>query len=113
MEQNNLAVRIVDLREKRGMTQTELANKMGLDKSIMSKVENGTRKVSSDELRNLSNIFNVSADYLLGKTNNKSDNELSLDEAVNSVMSFEGRPVTDHDRKMMKSLWKSYLENKE
>lgn len=113
MEQNNLAVRIVDLREKRGMTQTELANKMGLDKSIMSKVENGTRKVSSDELRNLSNIFNVSADYLLGKTNKKSDNELSLDEAVNSVMSFEGRPVTDHDRKMMKSLWKSYLENKE
>lgn len=67
MEQNNLAVRIVDLREKVGMTQTELANKMGLDKSTMSKVENGTRKVSSDELRKLSNIFDVSADYLLGK----------------------------------------------
>lgn len=113
VEQNNLAVRIVDLREKREMTQTELAKKMGLDKSSMSKVENGSRKVSSDELRRLSDIFDVSADYLLGKTDEKNNSDLSLDEAVDSVMSFDGRPVTDHDRQMMKSLWKSYLENKD
>lgn len=113
MKQNNLAVRIVDLREKQEMTQTELAKKMGLDKSSMSKIENGTRKVSSDELRKLSDIFDVSADYLLGTASKKSNNGLSLDEAVDSVMSFDGRPVTDHDRQMMKSLWKSYLENKD
>ncbi|HJA22435.1 MAG TPA: helix-turn-helix domain-containing protein [Candidatus Limosilactobacillus intestinipullorum] len=113
MEQSNLAVRIVDLREKQEMTQTELAKKMGLDKSSMSKIENGTRKVSSDELRKLSDIFDVSADYLLGTVSKKSNNDLSLDEAVDSVMSFDGRPVTDHDRQMMKSLWKSYLENKD
>lgn len=95
------------------MTQTELAKKMGLDKSSMSKIENGTRKVSSDELRKLSDIFDVSADYLLGTVSKKSNNDLSLDEAVDSVMSFDGRPVTDHDRQMMKSLWKSYLENKD
>ncbi|WP_295731649.1 helix-turn-helix domain-containing protein [uncultured Limosilactobacillus sp.] len=68
MEQNNLAIRIVDLREKANMNQVELAKKMGFDKSTMSKIENGTRKVSSDELRKLSKIFNVSADYLLGRT---------------------------------------------
>lgn len=113
MEQSNLAIRIVDLREKQEMTQTELAKKMGLDKSSMSKIENGTRKVSSDELRKLSDIFDVSADYLLGTVSKKSNNDLSLDEAVDSVMSFDGRPVTDHDRQMMKSLWKSYLENKD
>lgn len=113
MEQNNLAIRIVDLREKQGITQTELAKKMGLDKSSMSKIENGTRKVSSDELRKLSDIFEVSADYLLGTVSKKNNNDLSLDEAVDSVMSFDGRPVTDHDRQMMKSLWKSYLENKD
>lgn len=95
------------------MTQTELAKKMGLDKSSMSKIENGTRKVSSDELRKLSDIFDVSADYLLGIVSKESNNDLSLDEAVDSVMSFDGRPVTDHDRQMMKSLWKSYLENKD
>ncbi|KRM84146.1 Cro CI family phage transcriptional regulator [Limosilactobacillus coleohominis DSM 14060] len=68
MEQNNLAIRIVDLREKANMNQVQLAKKMGFDKSTMSKIENGTRKVSSDELRKLSKIFNVSADYLLGRT---------------------------------------------
>lgn len=50
------------------MNQVQLAKKMGFDKSTMSKIENGTRKVSSDELRKLSKIFNVSADYLLGRT---------------------------------------------
>ena len=112
MEQKNLAVRIVDLREKLNMTQIELAHKMGFDKSTMSKVENGTRKVSSDELRKLSTIFHVSADYLLGNKSSKHP-KMTIDEAANSVMSFNGAPVTEHDRQVMKSLWKSYLENKD
>lgn len=68
MKNNDLAIRIVDLREKKNITQTELAKKMDLDKSSMSKIENGTRKVSSDEVAKLANIFNVSTDYLLGRT---------------------------------------------
>ncbi|MCD7113470.1 helix-turn-helix domain-containing protein [Limosilactobacillus agrestis] len=68
MKNNDLAIRIVDLREKKNITQTELAKKMDLDKSSMSKIENGTRKVSSDEVAKLANIFNVTTDYLLGRT---------------------------------------------
>lgn len=33
----------------------------------MNKIENGTRKASSEELRKLSSILDVSSDYLLGK----------------------------------------------
>lgn len=64
-----LAARIVDLREKQDLSQTALAKKLDLDKSSMSKIENGSRKVSSDELKQLSEIFEVTTDYLIG--NNK------------------------------------------
>lgn len=103
MEQNNLAIRIVDLREKVNMTQTELAKKMGFDKSTMSKVEKGTRKVSSDELRKLSRIFDVSADYLLGNENEPTEKTADLADK-DTVFTYEGREIPPEDLEYMKRL---------
>ena len=102
MEQNNLAIRIIDLREKVNMTQTELAKKMGFDKSTMSKVEKGTRKVSSDELRKLSRIFDVSADYLLGRK--ESENKTADLADKDTVFTYEGRQIPPEDLEYMKRL---------
>lgn len=63
---NDLAKRIIDLRESKNWTQTQLAKKMDLSKSIMSKIESGHRKITTDELKSLAEIFGVSTDYLLG-----------------------------------------------
>ena len=71
MADKALAERIVNLREKIDMKQSDLAKKLEIDKSAMSKIESGDRKVSSDELKQLSSIFKVSIDYLVdGKENN-------------------------------------------
>lgn len=102
MEQNNLAVRIVDLREKSGMAQTELAKKMGFDKSTMSKVENGSRKVSSEELKKLSNIFNVSADYLLGRKESVSKTADLADDKT--IFTYEGKKIPPEDLEYMKRI---------
>jgi len=67
MANKDLASRIIDLREKNNLTQTELASRLNVDKSSMSKIEKGTRKVSSDELSQIADIFDVTTDYLLGK----------------------------------------------
>lgn len=104
---------IINLRENHDWSQAELARRVKMDNTIVNKIEKGTRKVSSSELEAFSNVFGVSTDSLLGRKSKHSPQNLSLDEAVDSVMSFDGRPVTDHDRQMMKSLWKSYLENKD
>lgn len=103
MEQNNLAIRIVDLREKANMNQVELAKKMGFDKSIMSKIENGTRKVSSDELRKLSKIFNVSADYLLGNENESSEKTADLADKE-TIFTYEGKEIPPEDLEYMKRI---------
>lgn len=71
MANNELANRIINLRESKDWTQTELGKKIGLEKSAMNKIENGSRKVTTDELRQLAKVFDVSTDYLLGNTNKK------------------------------------------
>lgn len=66
MNNNIIPRRIIDLREKKDWSQTKLAQQVGISKSIMSKIENGSRKITAEELIVLANIFEVTSDYLLG-----------------------------------------------
>lgn len=110
----NVGTRIAELRNNAHMSQFQLAKVLKIGTSTLGMYETNKREPSPKVLKRIADYFNVSIDYLLGRSNNKKEKKgLSLDEAVDSVMSFDGRSVTDHDRQMMKSLWKSYLENKD
>ena len=61
--------RIKILREEFGMTQQELADKLGGAKSTIAMYEKGDRKPSLEVLMKLSDIFNCTIDYLMGLTN--------------------------------------------
>lgn len=54
------------LRLRENMTQAQLAQKLGLTKSVISAYETGLRLPSYDVLIHISKIFKVSTDYLLG-----------------------------------------------
>ena len=54
------------LRLKENMTQAQLAQKLGVTKSIISAYETGLRLPSYDILIHIAKIYNVSTDYLLG-----------------------------------------------
>lgn len=54
------------LRQSKGLTQTQLAKRLGINKSIISAYENQLRFPSVDVLVKLSLEFNISIDYLLG-----------------------------------------------
>lgn len=54
------------LRQKEGMTQLQLAQKLGLTKSVISAYETGLRLPSYDVLIHIAKIYNVTTDYLLG-----------------------------------------------
>ena len=60
--------KIKHLREELNMTQQELADKLEGAKSTIAMYEKGDRKPSLEVLVRLSEIFNCSIDYLLGKT---------------------------------------------
>lgn len=54
-------------REKRGLSQGDLAGRAGLQASAISHFETGTRKPSFDNLRRLADALDVTTDYLLGR----------------------------------------------
>lgn len=60
-----LGARIRELREKRGISQDALAADMKLPRPAISQIESGSRKIATDELLKLSDIFNVTVDELL------------------------------------------------
>jgi transcriptional regulator with XRE-family HTH domain len=59
---------IRSLREERGIRQEELGKALFLASSAVSAMENGKRVLTEDVIIRLCNYFNVSADYLLGRS---------------------------------------------
>lgn len=64
----SIGARIVMLREQKGLTQYELAEKAHISKSVMNRIELGTRPIRDDELISFAKILGVTADFLLGLT---------------------------------------------
>ena len=58
--------RIKELRTMRGMSQQDLADLLDLNKVTISQYERGARKPDLNVLTALSDIFNVSVNYILG-----------------------------------------------
>ncbi len=69
---------IVTLRTNQGMNQTEFAKKTNISRSVINRIELGTRPVRDDELKLFSRILNVSVDYLLGNTDLPYPNQIPL-----------------------------------
>ena len=58
--------RLKNLRLRKHMTQSDLAERLGVTKSVISAYETGLRMPSYDILIKISRIFRVTTDYLLG-----------------------------------------------
>lgn len=56
------------LRESAGFTQSSLAGFMNVDQSLVSKVEKGERRISSDMLERLSALFGVTVEQMVSQT---------------------------------------------
>lgn len=57
------------LRMAKGMTQGELAEKIGITRSRLSMYELGQREPDLETLEMIADFFNVDTDYLMGRTN--------------------------------------------
>ena len=58
--------RLAQIREKRGFTQTELADLLGLGTQQIWRYENGKTAPDGDTVARIATFLNVSSDYLLG-----------------------------------------------
>lgn len=63
-----MANNIASERARLGMNQEELGSKVGKDRSTISRWESNPNLMSVDNLLSLMDIFHCSADYLLGRS---------------------------------------------
>lgn len=63
--------RIRDLREDKDLTQSAIAKLLNTTQQQYSKIELGISDISGQRLIILAKFYNVSADYILGLTDNK------------------------------------------
>jgi transcriptional regulator with XRE-family HTH domain len=75
--------RLKELRLEKGLTQEKLANKLGINRTTIAKIESGDRDLTLDHIQRMSAFFGVPYDYLLGKTNNRT-NTIQVIDMTNS-----------------------------
>ncbi len=67
-------IRLKELREKHNISQLKLAMELNLTQNSVSRYENGEREADYNTLIAFADYFNVSVDYLLGRTDDPKRN---------------------------------------
>lgn len=80
-----LGNRIKALREELGLKQEDLANKMLVSPSAIGMYETNKREPNNELILKLAQFFNVSTDYLLGKTDIRNPGK-QIDDVLNEAM---------------------------
>lgn len=79
------AQRLIQLREDNNITQQALADDLEITRQSLSLYEKADRTINIDLLYKIAKYFDVSADYLLGLTDNK-----TLDITVKAICEYTG-----------------------
>lgn len=67
--------RLRDLREDKDMKQADVAQILGIAQTVYSRYERGFQNIPLEHLIKLADFYNVSTDYILGRTNNQKINK--------------------------------------
>lgn len=72
--------RLAELRAEKGLTQIQLANILNVSSGAIGMYETERRKLDSDKLVTFCDFFDVSIDYLLGRTDIRQPISLAINE---------------------------------
>ena len=65
--ENIIGGRLKELRKDGHITQTQMADYLGVDQTMITKLENGSRKLSVSLIEKICNLFGCSEEYLMGE----------------------------------------------
>ena len=70
--------KLVDLRNQKGLSQIELAERLGVSRQSVSKWETGQALPSAENLKALSKLYNVSLDWLMNDEEYTAKTEVTI-----------------------------------
>lgn len=65
--------RLKDLREDMDMKQSEVAELLGIQQTVYSRYERGFQNIQLPYLLKLADFYDTTTDYILGRTNDRSN----------------------------------------
>jgi len=74
------------LRQSNNLAQGQLARLIGVDRSTISSYESNMRQPSLDTLSRIADVFGVSTDYLLGRTDTLAFETLALNGEEKAIL---------------------------
>ncbi|WP_330942560.1 helix-turn-helix domain-containing protein [Streptococcus anginosus] len=111
--------KIKELAQKQRISLQKVAEDLGYSINYLYTLKEKTPK--SDRLQEIADYFNVSTDYLLGRTDNPKiaddkeqfyfeGKEVDVEELASTAMRFNGKPLTDEDKKAIQNIIEIYLK---
>ncbi|UII56678.1 helix-turn-helix domain-containing protein [Cytobacillus spongiae] len=102
-----LGRRILELRKKSKITQEELGKRINVTKVSISGYENGNRTPDTETLQKLADFFEVTTDYLLGRTDkpNQVDSEEELMDPKLNIFFKEIKEDTPERQEQLRKIW--------
>lgn len=97
-------LRLKELREAKGLTQTAVANDLKLARQTYCNYENGKREPDTKTMRLMAKYFGVSLDYLFGEDNPPENKKIPKD--LKKILDEEevtlnGRMVSEEEKEQM------------
>lgn len=93
--------RLKDLRKKRKLSQLELSKELNIDRTTISRLEQGKASFTQEQIQNVSKFFGVSTDYVLGlseyKVFNMINKNIYAEEIEVYSQIFGGRHILRED----------------
>lgn len=109
--------KIKELCQKQGISLNQLEEKLNFSTNYLYSMKKGNPK--ADNLQKIADYFNVSTDYLLGRTDNPkittsgdASAPLDLRDIAAQSMLFDGKPLTEEDIDFITAVLEAHLKNK-
>ena len=102
------AERLKELRKQAHLTQVELAKRLGIGQSSYADWERGKKKPTQENLVKISQVLNVSIDYLVGNSEEKSD---ELDN-IELLVRMNSKSLTEKEKEIFKKELIEFMEKR-
>ena len=109
--------RIKELAKKQGLSINSLEEKLGYSRNTIYNLKNS--KPSTERISEIADYFNVSTDYLLGRTDNPAiakdtvtKTEIDLKKDAAESFFYDGHELNDEDLDLISSLLEARMRNR-
>lgn len=104
--------RIKELRVEKHLLQSDVAKYIGKSERIVGFYEKGERDPNTDTLLKLSELFDVSVDYILGKSDIKNSKTINLEE-IDIAFASGLKGLNKENQETLKNIMEGLLAKQE